>query len=646
MDMDIKNCFRDKSGLQRKSVASFLAVVFSAGMFSIYAGAMQVSLQQSQKLSTDLINNKTKHKIDTDTLKIKDPDASIYNYNCGRACDNAILCELQGKWKMISNIFPDDDEIKKVVMEEYNLNEEKWELLLKQKIGNISVKNFLSRPNFAFISLRDCNFGCNDKLFCSNIEDRIYYLIEEGNNDYKNNFMKRIYEKLFSLGGFNELANFIASKSVKILMSQQKYPNFLGNEKPEEVLYGYEFGKDDEHLEYIEKNWEDDIIKKFPTDEQCLDYFKKKYKFNAHEWGKFLNKKVGNICIKSLLSRKNAVFCSIKLQLSDELNEYQRVDYSLDEILEQLCMEQLCTTLSLDYIAATIKFGKFTQDEYDFLEKAYSEYDSLNESLPNDEAIKKIFKERPIGTPVEIPERKVFVTGFLLELYKTRLLLENLVHMGEKSKYTPEEVLEYFINNESKEDLNERIVDFLEKYYKTDVQSFKLSKMNQDFLKTSQISNITANRFRVIALYIVSSLIAVGLTGVIVYFCSQNKEQKTSSENYSGNVGSGENVQADMNQDQGNSQLPDSSKEAPKTLDMKSKIIVGGVLGSTALSAGVVTGAKVITDRNKIEKIKTKGQDNDQDNSDFVYVDPAKEKVISSESLNANNGTENPKKNK
>ena len=221
-----------------------------------------------------------------------------------------------------------------------------------------------------------------------------------------------------------------------------------------------------------------------------------------------------------------------------------------------------------------------------------------------------------------------------------------MVYTGKKSKYTPEEVLKYF--NEGNEKLNERIVKFLEKYYKTDVQSFKISNMNQDFLETSQISNITANRFRVIALYIVLSLITLGLIGVIIYFCSQNKEQKTSSGNSSGNVGSGENVQVDTNQDQDqdNSHLPDSSQEAQKNLDVKSKIIVSGVLGLTALSAGVVTGAKVITDRNKIEKIKTKGQDNDQNDSDFVYVDPAKEKVISSESLNANNGTENPKKNK
>ncbi len=36
-------------------------------------------------------------------------------------------------------------------------------------------------------------------------------------------------------------------------------------------------------------------------------------------------------------------------------------------------------------------------------------------------------------------------------------------------------------------------------------------------------------------------------------------------------------------------------------LDMKSKIIIGGVLGSSAVGAGVITGAKVVsnTDRDK-----------------------------------------------
>lgn len=53
--MNIKNCFRGKSGLQRKFVASFLAVVFSAGTFSSYVGAMQ----QSQPLFQTLIKNET-----------------------------------------------------------------------------------------------------------------------------------------------------------------------------------------------------------------------------------------------------------------------------------------------------------------------------------------------------------------------------------------------------------------------------------------------------------------------------------------------------------------------------------------------------------------------------------------------------------
>ena len=100
-------------------------------------------------------------------------------------------------------------------------------------------------------------------------------------------------------------------------MPEQKYPKFLGDGKPEEVLYNYEFGKDDALLNYIENNWEN-ISKNFPNDKQCLDYFKEKYKLNTFEWGRFLNKRVGNISVANLLSSKNVIFFSFKYMIHEK----------------------------------------------------------------------------------------------------------------------------------------------------------------------------------------------------------------------------------------------------------------------------------------------------------------------------------------
>lgn len=79
-------------------------------------------------------------------------------------------------------------------------------------------------------------------------------------------------------------------------------------------------------------------------------------------------------------------------------------------------------------------------------------------------------------------------------------------------------------------------------------------------------------------------MLALGLIRVIVYFCNQSKYRKTSLKNYSGNVGSGENIQGNTNQGLGlgkNIQSDTKSKassqvsQGNESLDLKSKIIVG-----------------------------------------------------------------------
>ena len=139
--------------------------------------------------------------------------------------------------------------------------------------------------------------------------------------DFKNYFWKECFNRLFSLGGFNELAKKVSelkrNSDGEFSMPEQKYPKFLGDGKPEEVLYNYEFGKDDALLNYIENNWEN-ISKNFPNDKQCLDYFKEKYKLNTFEWGRFLNKRVGNISVANLLSSKNVIFFSFKYMIHEK----------------------------------------------------------------------------------------------------------------------------------------------------------------------------------------------------------------------------------------------------------------------------------------------------------------------------------------
>ena len=153
-------------------------------------------------------------------------------------------------------------------MKKYNLDDKKWKFLLKQKIGNISVKNFLSRLNFAFVNLRYFYYNPNNDMDSKDLEDTINYLSTLIGKfpDSKEKFWKDFCNRLFSLGGLDELARKVSelkrNSNGEFLMPEYKYPNFLGNKNPEEVLYNYKFGKDDALLGYIENNWED-IIKIF-----------------------------------------------------------------------------------------------------------------------------------------------------------------------------------------------------------------------------------------------------------------------------------------------------------------------------------------------------------------------------------------------